>query len=417
LQPHCLLGLKFLLPIHKAHERLHRHIIISAFPDKPRWQWILLLLLSLVYWFGYKGWRQLFTVARKYAQHLSEKTGKAWSKVIKDLFILTFYYGISPSAYFNLRLYCQPRDTWLDFVFPQELSNWHSVLSCPPACTSRKLLGDKEQCAAQLQTAGIRSIETLAILHQGEVLNNNQLFDRRSLFIKPVSANGMRGCLALYYDYQQEQYSLKGKTINGERIQLNEKELIFDQIQQMLKSNRLLIQPMLENNKNITMLCHTEDLVTLRIVSGLYKSQAQLVYAILEIPSDKYDRWWLVNIDCESGLLTGAAWFNEMIEVEPGFEKYDLENYAIVVRQVEGKRLPFWHEISNMVTQAHALFNDVLTIGWDLAITPDGPVIIEGNTGWGVVPLQSVSAIPLLRSRLREIYLQRSTGQNITLTI
>jgi len=410
LQPHCLLGLKFLLPSHQAQQRLHRRIIISAYPDKPRWQWILLLLLSLVYWFGYEGWRQFFTVASKHPQYLSNKTGKAWSKIIKDLFVLTFYYGISPFSYFNLRLYCHTRNKWLDFVYPQELSNWHSVLSCPPGCSSQKLLGDKERCASYLQAAGIPGIETLSILHQGEMLNASQLFDRRSLFIKPVNANGMHGCMALYYDYQQEQYSLKGKTINGEWIQLNEKDMIIDQIQQMLESNRLLIQPMLANNQNITMLCHTEDLVTLRIVSGLYKSQAQLVYAILEIPSDKYGRWWLVNIDCESGLLTGAARFNEVREVEPGFENNDLENYANAVRQVENKKLPFWHEISNMAMQAHAQFGDILTIGWDLAITPDGPVIIEGNTGWGVVPVQSVSGIPLLQSHLREIYLQRSTS-------
>jgi hypothetical protein len=33
--------------------------------------------------------------------------------------------------------------------------------------------------------------------------------------------------------------------------------------------------------------------------------------------------------------------------------------------------------------RAHAVFPDVWAIAWDWVLTPEGPVLLEGNSGWG----------------------------------
>ena len=49
--------------------------------------------------------------------------------------------------------------------------------------------------------------------------------------------------------------------------------------------------------------------------------------------------------------------------------------------EIEGARLPYWSEVKALAVKAHELFPDRPIIGWDIAITPDGPLLIEGNRG------------------------------------
>jgi hypothetical protein len=47
---------------------------------------------------------------------------------------------------------------------------------------------------------------------------------------------------------------------------------------------------------------------------------------------------------------------------------------------LDGFQLPFWEDACNLVKDAAAKFFPIRTIGWDLAITPKGAVIVEGNS-------------------------------------
>ena len=46
---------------------------------------------------------------------------------------------------------------------------------------------------------------------------------------------------------------------------------------------------------------------------------------------------------------------------------------------IEGFKLPFWDEMVALVTKASMDFSELKTIGWDVAMTEDGPCLIEGN--------------------------------------
>ena len=49
--------------------------------------------------------------------------------------------------------------------------------------------------------------------------------------------------------------------------------------------------------------------------------------------------------------------------------------------QIEGTRLPYWKEVCALAVRGHQAFPDQLMIGWDIAITASGPMMIEGNRG------------------------------------
>ena len=52
-------------------------------------------------------------------------------------------------------------------------------------------------------------------------------------------------------------------------------------------------------------------------------------------------------------------------------------------------KVPLYNEAINMVLNAHKYFYNIETIGWDVAITDDGPFIIEGNDNWEISLMQA----------------------------
>jgi hypothetical protein len=60
--------------------------------------------------------------------------------------------------------------------------------------------------------------------------------------------------------------------------------------------------------------------------------------------------------------------------------------------RVEGVRLPDWEAAREMVRAAASAFVPLRTLGWDVALTPAGPVVIEANTRWGAMPAPTMRA-------------------------
>jgi hypothetical protein len=46
----------------------------------------------------------------------------------------------------------------------------------------------------------------------------------------------------------------------------------------------------------------------------------------------------------------------------------------------------------------------VISVGWDIAITADGPTLIEGNVAWCPELMQQVTGVPLLATAYGETY-------------
>ncbi len=81
------------------------------------------------------------------------------------------------------------------------------------------------------------------------------------------------------------------------------------------------------------------------------------------------------SIDRKTGIVNGPGVFSDItrdpVEVHP------ITNCPIV-----GFQVPFWAETLAMVHDASLLHPENRSIGWDIAITEDGPGLIEGNHDW-----------------------------------
>ncbi len=109
-----------------------------------------------------------------------------------------------------------------------------------------------------------------------------------------------------------------------------------------------------------------------------------------------------VHVDLESGklgegVLIGADYIRRHREhPESGLEFY-------------GYQLPLWPELKDLALRAALAFPNARAVGWDIAISPDGPVLIEGNPAFGGQLPQTFARRGLLSPAVRE-FLQRSGG-------
>ena len=80
-------------------------------------------------------------------------------------------------------------------------------------------------------------------------------------------------------------------------------------------------------------------------------------------------------IDEMTGLVSGSGVYSDIT-------KTDEIEHPVTGVKIEGFQVPYWPEVMNMVKEAALLHPQNRSIGWDVAITNEGPELLEGNHNW-----------------------------------
>jgi Sugar-transfer associated ATP-grasp len=68
-----------------------------------------------------------------------------------------------------------------------------------------------------------------------------------------------------------------------------------------------------------------------------------------------------------------------------------------------GFRLPYWSEVKGLALRAAAAFPWVRSVGWDIAISERGPVLVEGNERWAVSLVQMAAPHGLMTGEFKAL--------------
>lgn len=68
-------------------------------------------------------------------------------------------------------------------------------------------------------------------------------------------------------------------------------------------------------------------------------------------------------------------------------------------------KIPYWTELKEITINAQKIFYHIKSVGWDVALSSTGPVIIEGNTSWGTTGLQAANG-GLLTDKNKRLFAQ-----------
>lgn len=143
----------------------------------------------------------------------------------------------------------------------------------------------------------------------------------------------------------------------------------------------IMLQPLLTNHAVIAELGNGA-LCTLRVMTLRQhpSAEVELLLAVLRIgtgdaAADNFD---LGGLATPVGIDTGRC--GKAMYKRGDYPLDRFEAHPISGKQIAGLELPFWREAMALAVRAHGLLRyDLPVIGWDVAITASGPVLMEAN--------------------------------------
>ena len=149
----------------------------------------------------------------------------------------------------------------------------------------------------------------------------------------------------------------------------------------------LIVQERLYDHPDLATLSGRRGLQTARINTFLRKDgKVEYLFFILKVLaghtlSDNFSMGTTGNLiafgDLEQGVLRGAV---ALHECGSGMTRVARHPQTGVV--FDGFRLPWWPEALDLMRRAQRCFPELPTLGWDVALTATGPVIVEANARW-----------------------------------
>jgi hypothetical protein len=263
----------------------------------------------------------------------------------------------------------------------------------------RKPLTDKRAFYRICRDAGLPVPETVADFAKGAIRwwNDGQL-PRCDLFVKEAAGSGGAGAARWDFD--------GGGRWRSEAGQIADERQLIDHLCDLSRSASLLLQRRVENHPELRAL-GPAGLCTVRVVTTreLNGDGIGVLLTSFRMPTGSLvaDNFALGGLGSPLDITTGEL--GPAVYKDPATAHLDVHQHPDTGAVIAGRRLPLWHEVIALALRAHHTFADFPSIGWDVAISAAGPVLLEGNYNWCVVLAQQAGFRPLGGSRYAEEYL------------
>lgn len=150
-----------------------------------------------------------------------------------------------------------------------------------------------------------------------------------------------------------------------------------------------IIQPVLRNHSGLRSIMSPTALGTIRAVTYLRRSEVELLYAVLRIPvgdnrADNFAHGSTGNLAAPIDLSSGRVGTPRASKTKFWPDMINVPEHPDTRAQIKGAVLPHWPEVAQLVRNAQLTLPNLPTLGWDIAITDAGPIIVEANSTYDV---------------------------------
>lgn len=288
----------------------------------------------------------------KIAKAVSKKTNKNLLFVLFDmtkcgLKYQAGYYDYQEFEFYNLNK--EQRETYLTIGKNNEII---------------KKFNDKSKFYIFDNKEEMYKIYNKFLKRQWMVLNENNYNDfldffkqNKVIIVKPIDGEGGKGIEK--YEY-----------INDEESKIVYSSLLF--------KKQLLVEQCIKQHPDMNKL-YNKSVNTLRMFTFYKDGQAYFLQAILKVGNGG-----VVDNFSSGGMYTyvddeGTVYAEAIDQMDNKYYKHPISNETIV-----GFKVPMFKEAVGMVKEAAKVVPEMGYIGWDVAISEDGPVLVEGNCYPGV---------------------------------
>jgi hypothetical protein len=349
--------------------------------------------LKLLY-FHYKRALRLFSGF--YTPSFDPSSSKSKLTKAIDYLYIFFVLKIMPNNYHLFRLDSQDRSHFRAYLGDTTEPIYYNTLR-KTFWSQSILVHDKHLFKCLCQYHGLPVPRNYAILRDNQV--NGGRIDLHGLMlknglkrviVKPVFGGGGRGIhLISIEDSEADVVSQLQRLDSKYGNFMQEGYLIEEMIQQHPELDR--INPHAINSIRIISILNRDRSVA--FLAAMLKTNST------NQPMDNFSQGGIViGIDLDTGRLKKDG----VMQYPQGkiFKRHPLTQTEFLNFQ-----LPFWPDLKEIASKAQAVFYHVKSVGWDIAITPGGPVIIEGNQNWGTNGIQAANG-GLLTPRNKALFAQ-----------
>lgn len=347
----------------------------------------------------------LWMFTRRIGPAVARATGKSVPRQIAEQLWLAIAYSIPPDKYYVFDLFRPERlRNAGDYILRYELKGgFHNLVHFHTRVQMRRstkeTLKDKLRFYHACLKAGVASPVVLQVMNTDGALVGEALppegLPALDLFIKPAKGKGGRGC---------ERWTYADGAFVGPGGRLLEPPALLAHLRALVaRRGRYLIQECLHNHPDLLEL--SRGLTSLRITTCRNEQGGfEVTNAVLKMSfasGSAVDNFHQGGAVCKVDVATG--------EVGPAWDSWSKrpcvvhQTHPASGARIAGRILPCWPETVAMLEKAASLFPDRIMVGFDVAITDRGPVIIEGNVQQGSDMVQRTHDLPVGQQRLGEL--------------
>ena len=307
--------------------------------------------LFMLYYFKESDWKQL----RKFLNYASVSSGRSKPFIILDSMLSVFRYNVSFKDYFCFRFFelsNQERDQWAGTGHMYEFQ-----LKMNPK-KSRGLLENKSLFIKKFNNLIKRDCYTLDEISSDRLLAEKALRSDSGLL---VLKNSM------------------GQAGAEVRI-IKAKEFTYDRLIEYMTSMKLdLVEEYVIQHSSLMELSPS-GLNTVRIITQISGKKVDFVGARLRISvNSSVDNMAAGNlaasINMRTGIVDGPGVYSDIT-------KKDQTIHPVTGVNITGFAIPHWDAVIEIAREAALMTPENRSVGWDIAITENGPELIEGNHNW-----------------------------------
>lgn len=161
----------------------------------------------------------------------------------------------------------------------------------------------------------------------------------------------------------------------------------IEEYREKLGNERLFLEELIKQNKKMNTLC-ASSVNTIRMMTFVNNGRSELLYAVLRVGNgscevDNFHKGGMgVSIDTKRGILKGLA-------IDKDLNEYKRHPQTKIM--FDKFEIPYFKEAKELVLKCALVNQNIQVVGWDVAITDKGPVLVEGNRRPGFDIVQVVS--------------------------
>lgn len=166
----------------------------------------------------------------------------------------------------------------------------------------------------------------------------------------------------------------------------------------------LIVQAAPEPHPELAALCGGGVLATLRIVTLRDEGRpARVLWAGLRLPTgaDPAEGYRSAGTGLRARVRRDGTLDRGVMVAPSGHGLLWVDEHPVSGRRISGTPVPDWEGCRDLAARAARAVAPLRTVGWDVAPTADGPVVVEGNAWWAALQDPAGGSVPV-RDALRQ---------------